>query len=370
MTKKGSSHKQKGRQLGIREFFLAILMVVIVVATDRCVGGAGQPEVPTTEPEPAGAIQVLFTTPKYPDTLADHYGSIDARLTAAIDAAQKTVDVAAFELDLERVTAALVSAAERGVRVRLVTDSDYAEDYGPESLLALDIPVVFDERDPFMHDKFVVIDGVMVWTGSWNLTNNCTYRNNNNVIVIQSTKLAENYTVEFEEMFTKRQFGPTSPDDTPNPQVEVNGVLIENFFESEGNVRERIIELIGQAEKSVYFLAFAFTDDDIAKALIARHRAGVTVQGVVEDRNTDGTGANYLSLKRAGVDILKDGNPYMMHHKVIIIDEAIVVMGSYNFSSSAANNNDENVLIIHNADIAAQYLAEFQRVYQRAEEGQ
>jgi phosphatidylserine/phosphatidylglycerophosphate/cardiolipin synthase-like enzyme len=38
-------------------------------------------------------------------------------------------------------------------------------------------------------------------------------------------------------------------------------------------------------------------------------------------------------------------------------------MGSYNFTASAENTNDENLIIIYDPDIAAQYLKEFQRVY-------
>lgn len=370
MTKKRSTQKKKGRELGIREFLLALLFVGIVWVANQCVGDGPQPAAPIIEYESGGALQVYFTTPAYPETAEGRHGGIDEKLAAAIDAAQKTVDVAAFELDLERVSDALVRAHERGVRVRLVTDSDYEEEYGPQTLLEADIPVVFDARDPFMHNKFVVIDGATVWMGSWNLTNNGTYRNNNNVVVIQSTKLAANYTAEFEEMFTAGAFGASSPDDTPHPQVEVDGILLENFFESEGNVRARILELIEGAETSVYFLAFSFTDDDIAQAMIRQHRAGLTVQGVFEARNAEGAGSDLGALVKAGVDVLEDGNPYVMHHKVIIIDEALVITGSYNFSASAANNNDENVLIIHNADIAAHYLAEFHRVYQRAAQGE
>jgi phosphatidylserine/phosphatidylglycerophosphate/cardiolipin synthase-like enzyme len=51
-----------------------------------------------------------------------------------------------------------------------------------------------------------------------------------------------------------------------------------------------------------------------------------------------------------------------MHHKVFIIDEKIVITGSYNFSSSAERTNDENVVILFDPQIAAQYLAEFRRV--------
>ena len=65
------------------------------------------------------------------------------------------------------------------------------------------------------------------------------------------------------------------------------------------------------------------------------------------------------------MDVLRDGNEGLMHHKVMIIDKSIVVMGSYNFTNSAETKNDENLLVIYSEEIAAQFLAEFQRVYKQ-----
>lgn len=353
------------KRIGWKEFLLSLFLILVLWGAQECFNIDLLNPPTAIESEPTGEIRVLFTAPIYPDE-GLRRGGIDERLATAIDAATRTVDVAAFDLDLETVTEALIRAYRRGVRVRLVTDTDYEDELGPERLRAAGIPVVADERSAFMHNKFVVIDGAQVWTGSWNLTDNGTYRNNNNVLVINSQKLAENYTTEFEEMFIERQFGPTSPENTPHPRLKIGEVLVETHFESEGNVRARIIELVADATSSVYFMAFAFTDDDIAQAMVGRHRAGLEVRGVIEARNTGGIGSVFEPMEQSGVDVLPDGNPYVMHHKVIIIDEEIVVTGSYNFSASAASRNDENVLIVHSSEIAAQYVSEFQRVYQEA----
>jgi phosphatidylserine/phosphatidylglycerophosphate/cardiolipin synthase-like enzyme len=84
-----------------------------------------------------------------------------------------------------------------------------------------------------MHDKFIVIDRTYVWTGSTNLTHTGIYTQNNNAILIRSSRLAENYTTEFEELFNG-EFGKTSPTNVPNPDLIVDGTRIETFFESEG----------------------------------------------------------------------------------------------------------------------------------------
>lgn len=367
-----SQSKAGKRKFGWKEALLSLFLIIVIWAGQQFFGvdlssiGAGSGS--DTGDEPAlEHIEVFFTTPRYPDTASYHYGGLDEKLAAAIDAAEKRVDVAAYDLDLARVTDALVRAHQRGISVRVVTDSDYADELGPQRLRKAKVPLVMDDRDPYMHDKFVVIDGHQVWTGSWNLTDNGTYRNNNNVVVVDSKALAKNYTTEFEEMFVDHQFGSTSPDVIPNPDVKLDGAQLETIFESEGNARARIVELIEGAKSSVDFMAFVLTDDAIAKAIVAQHRAGINVRGVVEDRNTTSTGSNYKSMRRAGVDVLTDGNPYIMHHKVIIIDEAIVITGSYNFTNSAANYNDENVLIIHSPKVAAMFMDEFERVYKQAQ---
>ncbi len=362
---------KKTYRYSTRDLIVVLVVLVLGFLVQQFLGG-GAPATPESGPAAATtAIRVYFTEPRYPDDKADRPPAIDRFLVEAIDQAQKTVDMAAFELDLESVTQALIRAHQRGVRVRLVTDSDYAEDYGPVELQKAGVPVVFDERGAFMHNKFTVIDGKQVWMGSWNYTNNCTFRNNNNAVVFESPELAANYTAEFEEMFLDRKFGPTSPINVKYPEVTVGGVKVENYFASEDKtIIPRLAELIRGAKKSVYFMAFAFTDDTIAEAMLERHRRGVIVQGIMEARNAAGSGSEFDVLKQAGIAILADGNPYVMHHKVIIIDEAIVITGSFNFTGGAAKNNDENLVIIHSPEIAALYKAEFDRLYAQAQAAQ
>jgi len=354
------------RRLGWREFLLSLFIIVVVWAAGNLLGIGSRPT-GTPESDPTGVVRVLFTDPRAQGS-STNTGGLDEELAVLIDESQKSVDVAVFDFELANVADALVRAEQRGVQVRLVTDSDYEEELGPATLRAAGVPVVTDDRDAFMHNKFVVIDGYQVWTGSWNLTENGTYRHNNNVVIIQSTKMAENFTAEFEEMFEDGAFGPTSPDSVPYPYLDLNGIQIETIFESEGNARERIIDLIEDANNSILFMSFVLTDNDIAKAVFAQHRAGVRVAGIIESRNTGDTGSAFEALQEAGVDVLADGNPYLLHHKVIILDESIVISGSYNFSASAADNNDENMLIIHSAEVAVRYVAEFNSVYSAVEE--
>jgi phosphatidylserine/phosphatidylglycerophosphate/cardiolipin synthase-like enzyme len=357
-----------------RSISLVIALVVLIIAQAACdESGGGQRTV--SETVSSDWIRVYFTSPRYPDDDTYHHGGLDEQLVAVIGYAESSVDVAAYDFDLESVADALIAAHQRGVKVRFVTDSDYADEDAVAQLQQAGIPVIEDGRDDgLMHDKFVVIDGMWVWTGSWNLTENGTYRNNNNAVLIASPALAENYTTEFEEMFAG-QFGPTSPADTPNPRIVITAELgagqtkqveVENYFAPEDGVQAQIIAEIQGAQSRIRFMAFTFTSDEIADAMIERAQAGVVVQGVIEDRNAEGEYSDYERLRAEVHDVLPDGNPYVMHHKVIIIDDETVILGSYNFTASAEDRNDENLLIIHDLEVAALFVEEFGRVYETA----
>lgn len=308
-------------------------------------------------------IQVYFTQPSDEDVRT---GGVDEIVAASIGEAQTTLDVVTFEFDSQRLADALIAAHQRGVRVRFVMDGENADTDAYRRIEQAGIPTVTDNRNAFTHSKFIVIDGRRIWTGSWNLKESDTYRNDNNLILIESPELAENYTREFEEMFVHKRFGGRKTAITPHPQITIQGVLIENYFSPRDQVATHLIQTIRGAQRSIRFLAFSFTSDSIARAMLDRAKAGVSVAGVFETRGGDTSASEYGRMKRAGLDVRLDGNPFTMHHKVIIIDESIVITGSYNFSAQADDANDENVLVIHSPEIAALYLAEFERIYEQA----
>ncbi len=339
--------------------------LLALIASALACADASAPAVPaTSQPAASGWYHLYFTGPT-PDHLA---GGIPDLIAASLDAAQQTIDVAIYEFDLPVIADALLRAKGRGVQVRLVTDTDSVEEPVIQDLRKAKIAVVDDQRDAIMHDKFIVIDQAAVWTGSMNFTENDAYRNNNSFIEIASTRLAANYTREFEEMFTDHAFGPDSPADTPNPVITLNGTRIENYFAPEDGVAAHILDLLNSAKTSIYFMAYSFTRTDMAGVLIEKARAGVTVQGVFERRQIAAGGdAAWNALTGAGLDVRQDGNRYNLHSKVFIVDQQAVVMGSYNFTQNAEKANDENVLILYNADIARAYYAEWQKVWMTAE---
>ena len=337
-------------------------------------GGGDTSPVVDTAPTSGSWWEVYFTDPPTINDPNQIAGSIEEKLIANINQATTSIHVAAFEFNLTPVAEALISAHNRGVEVQWVTDdengieADEEEGHGQFAMLeAAGIEVKDDGRSALMHNKFWIFDGQTVWTGSTNITQNGMFRNNNNVIVIRSSRVAAIYEREFQEMWAG-EFGPRSPSTLDQQFVTVDGVSVQILFAAEDNAIEQIISYINTAKSSIQFMAFSFTQDDLEAAMMARAEAGVDLRGIFETRGSETEFSELGAMFCAGYPMRQDGNPGTFHHKVIVIDGQTVITGSLNFSDNANDSNDENVVIISDPAIAGLYLQEFDRRWVEAKE--
>lgn len=362
-----------------RNLAVFVLLVIIVFFGRGYITPASTPT-PTVAPSVQGAtaqtdsggyFTAYFTNPPLN---ADTPG-IETNLIRLIGNAKVSVHGAFFEMDLEDVTQALIAAKARGVDVGLVYDDDQMTDPDRVQILAdlksAGIPLVPDKRSAFMHNKFFIIDGKTVWTGSFNYTGNAAHKNNENAVVFNVPQLAANYEKEFSEMFAGK-FGPKNPADTPYPEFTTDGVVIDNYFAPEDHVMPKVIAEVKSARDSVDFLSFSFTDTDLGYTMTElAMEQDVTVRGVFESSQSSGSVCSYMiernkNIQGSGhINVKLDGNPATMHEKVIVIDGTTVIFGSFNFSKNADQSNDENLLIVHDPRLAALFEAEFQKVYDK-----
>lgn len=336
---------------------------------------------------------LYFTEPINTSDRSLHTGSqVEAAVIESINNAETSIDAAFFELGLESIANALIDAKNRGVTVRLVVDDEHMveeEETHPEDSV-LDIledagfelyceavgqrpssyDIRCDDRSALMHNKFIIVDGIEVWTGSMNYTHNGVYNNNNNVLLLRSQRMVANYEYIFDLMFEEGNFNLDGTDgyDVPYRRPTVNNVQIENYFSPDdaNELEDRISELINDADESIYIIAYGITLDSMGEALLGRVNAGVTVQGIFETRAATAQGSEFPTIGCAGADVRRDGNPNTFHHKAIVIDGEVVITGSFNFSDNAKSNS-ENVTIIFSEEIAAAYIQEFERRFTDAE---
>lgn len=361
-----------------RSTILGALLLIILAAVayylgidlDELLDLSGDSTPPVTEVE-SGAewYDIYFTNPTCPPE-EERSGGIDEIIADDIRQAELRVDMAAFDFDSEPMTEALIELEEQGIPVRMVTDTDNGDLPSIRQLRRNGISVVEDERSALMHNKFVVIDGRFVWMGSMNFTSNGVYCNNNNIVRFDLPELAANYTAEMDEMYDERTFGPRSADATPNEQIRVNDIRLENYFAPEKELAPIIAQTAANAQEEILFMAFSFTEEQIGEAMLARADAGITVSGVYETTGSDTIYSYYPTMRDAGLDnmqVRQDGNSRIMHHKVIIIDRQTVIFGSFNFSASANESNDENIVIMHDPTFTSFFVEEFNTVWAEAE---
>lgn len=375
--------QRKTRTSSVVSTVVILIVAAVFYFTSSKTATAPTP-VPTPVPTTAGSenltppnggatswLTVYFTDPNPPDNLGH---GIDQYVKPAIDAAKTSIDVTSFDLNLPNLVNALVDASKRGVKVRVVYDGTNGnqdlnnaatgnKDFQAISVFkSANISTVDGGRSSgLMHDKIIIVDQKTLFMGSWNLSYNDTYRNNNNLLKITDARLIANYEAKFNELFVDQKFGTHAAVKVPNPSLTIDGVSVENYFSPEDGVMAKLVGLVQGAKTSVHFMIFTFTDQDLANAMIARAKSGLEVQGVIETRGAS-QGA-MVPLACAKLPVKLDGNKYTMHHKVIILDHATVITGSFNFTQSADKENDDNVLVIHSPAVAAQYEQEFRKIY-------
>lgn len=310
---------------------------------------------------------------------------IDFRFKNYVDSARNTTIYAAFyDIDNSTAIAALNSALNRGCTVYFICDGDQVSTSTLSGIKTVNkIRTTLGNQ---VHNKFCVIADSSVWTGSWNPTNNDTYQNNNNAIVIRSTAIAKIYENEFLEMYNNNRFGSAKTLTTNNGKTEyVNGVKVKIYFSpynspTVGGTNKVIANeikgtnLISSAREKISFCLFSFTtnssDSQIYDSLVDVINLGVQVYGIFDITQTDSQ-STYAKLRSTGAYVAYNADArninYNLHHKFGVIDpfttNAKAITGSHNWSNSANTQNDENTLVIYSTGIAKEYYEEFQRIY-------
>lgn len=130
--------------------------------------------------------------------------SVDARL---IDAAQNSIDMAAYVLTDRALVSALGRAAMRGVHVRLYLDGDQmgrSDNPVAEIAAAPNIELRLKRRSrDLMHLKSFAVDRRVLRTGSANFSASGEEWQDNDLIIIESRALAENFEENFERLWRR-----------------------------------------------------------------------------------------------------------------------------------------------------------------------
>jgi len=318
-------------------------LVLISLLLSGCSTGKGIAN-PETYLQDQGTIELYFCPQE----------DCEGALVSFLDSAEQSIHCALFDIGLKSIQEKL-REKQKVMEVQIVTDNDYLKKF--------DHPFVKADSYGLMHDKFCIIDGSKVSTGSMNPTENDAHKNNNNLLLIESALIAKNYEEEFQEMW-QGNFKKGSK--VNNPRIALDdkrkNIGVETYFCPEDDCAYHVKEELQKAERSIHFMTFSFTHEGIANVLLLKNLDGLEVKGVMEVRQIS-EHSEYGRLLQNKVEVRKDGNKNNLHHKVFIVDEKTVITGSFNPTANGDMRNDENLLIIEDKEIAKRFVEEFERVY-------
>jgi phosphatidylserine/phosphatidylglycerophosphate/cardiolipin synthase-like enzyme len=124
-----------------------------------------------------------------------------------------------------------------------------------------------------------------------------------------------------------------------------------------------VVKTIGEAKQTIRVAAYSFTSKPIAEALLDAHKRGIDVEVVVDKSNATDRYTAATLLANQGVPVRVDYRYSIMHDKFVVVDGTTVEEGSFNFTNAAEKSNAENVLVLHDAGVAAKYSAEWERLW-------
>lgn len=118
-----------------------------------------------------------------------------AAVVDVIDQSQEEVLVQAYGFTHNGIAQALIRAHARGVQVRVLLDqkSEASNRYVIDLMVTNDLAWRQDGKHAIAHNKVIVIDNQIVITGSFNFTNSAQTRNAENLLILKSNELAEQY---------------------------------------------------------------------------------------------------------------------------------------------------------------------------------
>ncbi|TPV94725.1 MAG: phospholipase [Myxococcales bacterium FL481] len=336
-----------------------------------------------------------------PSPLVPNGDDLEAAVVRFIDGAKRSLDIAVQELESVPIAEAILRAKnDRGVRVRIVLESDYlrettklkiedkwkpvpidARSRGNEpnrevfsALLRSRLDVRTDYNANIFHQKFIVRDKnrktAALLTGSTNFTPTGVANNLNHVIIVYDNEVAKDYDREFREIW-RGEFGrrPVRTNDRPR-EHRVAGVRVKPLFAPEHSPEMEVMKQVLKTRERLDFAIFTFSNSSgIDDTLLSLDAWDVTVRGILDGSQGRQSWAPthelaalpnfemYLSPKR--------GQLGKLHHKLMVIDDNVVIGGSFNYTGAANRFNDENILVIGDVDESDPVAAHNQAVLGR-----
>lgn len=265
-------------------------------------------------------------------------------------AAQSSAHLAFFNIRLQQVADALVALHQAGKDVKVLMDQKQMDQpYNTLDTWMIDhgldvVGVLNDSSDEAtMHNKFTVIDGRRVLTGSMNYSTTAFNRSDEDLLLIDDPDIGALYEDELDELVAGEQV----------PRVDDPGAPLSVYFGSEDRLDLMTIGAIDGAQSEIEVIMFSAGLASLGDALIAAVNRGVNVTFLVDESQSQNSDLDE-TIEAGGVHVLRVQRsfPVELHDKLCMVDGQLVLAGSYNWTPLASFFNDENSVRLLSTAIA------------------
>jgi phosphatidylserine/phosphatidylglycerophosphate/cardiolipin synthase-like enzyme len=274
-----------------------------------------------------------------------------------INETEHELEIHAYGLTDPSIIDAIGSAKNRGIRIKVLGDSERNYDLLKEK----HIPFSIWKGSGLHHIKVILSDSRRLFTGTGNFTTQGLLLDYDGYF---SLRFPEKMGHEFqtfireESTFPIHSWGPFHFYNSPN-----QGKIIQ----------KRLLDSIRNSKRSIDYLIYSHADSVLTYELIRAAKRGVVIRGIY-DRPISPEGIILGTiLPRFGSRIYEEENEDRIddglfglgglnHHKTMIIDNEILFSGSYNYSSNARDSNRELFYETKDIAIIQDFIQEFERV--------
>jgi len=331
-----STSRRSGRRTGSA---LLLLLLLLLAAVGSCQRGLLENKPQRAAGPNAVVVDKLWVQPD--DGLEPFLDQLSS--------ARTSLDVVVYLLTNQIVVEALISAQERGVAVRVMIEEDpFGGGAGSgDSLRALESAGVETEYGVstfrYTHEKAVIIDGKRALVMTANLTKSAFTRNREYLALVTSPLEVAEIQAIFNADWDRRTYEP-----------HVSSLVV-----SDVNSRQKLLELITSAQRSLEIEAEVMADKEIRRVLSETQKQGVRVRVVMSPPEPEETTyGGLVELSAAGVGVRLVSSPYI-HAKSILVDRERAYIGSINFTATSMDQNRELGLITTTPAVIRQLGAAF-----------
>jgi phosphatidylserine/phosphatidylglycerophosphate/cardiolipin synthase-like enzyme len=133
-----------------------------------------------------------------------------SRIVHRFQSVQRSADVCVFTITDDRISRAILDAHRRGVKLRIISDAEKADDRGSDmaefaaagiAVKLMRVQSADQHSDGHMHHKFALFDGLRMINGSYNWTRGAANINFENLIDTADAGLLKRFSAEFERLW-------------------------------------------------------------------------------------------------------------------------------------------------------------------------